>query len=84
MPLADGVDQMAEAGAEPVELPDHQRVPGRQCGEACIQPRPAVAGTRDAVLIDPLGIDACGDQRIVLQVMDLTAISLGYAGVADH
>lgn len=43
MPLADGVDQMAEAGAEPVELADHQRVPGSQRSEACIQPRP-VAG----------------------------------------
>ena len=81
---ADSVDQMAKAAAKLVELPDHQRVPGDQSGEACIQPPSAIPGTRDAVLIYPLGISACGDERIGLQIMDLTAIGLSYAGVSDH
>ena len=41
-------------------------------------------GARDAVLVDPLGINARGDERIVLQVMDLTAIGLRNARVSDH
>jgi hypothetical protein len=47
---------------------------GSQGGEACIQPRPAIAGTGDVALIDRLGTNACSDERIVLQVMARLAL----------
>lgn len=50
--LAAGVDQMAKDAAETVELLDYRRVSWRQCGAACVQPRAAIPGTRDAVLIN--------------------------------
>ena len=50
-----GVDQMPEVAAEPVELPDDEGVTGAQRLQACRQARPVVAVARSQVLVEVLG-----------------------------
>ena len=50
--------QVLEAAAEPVELPDHQHVPGAQGVEQAVQLRTLPAATRGVFYEDALG--TCG------------------------
>ena len=81
--VADCVDEVAQITAEPVELPDDERVVAAQRLQAGIEAGPLVEPARCAVLIDMLGIDAGRDQRVALKVVNLAAIRLGHSRVTN-
>ena len=81
--VANQIDKMAKIAAEPVELPDDQRVAASQRLDDGIKARPVVAPSRGAVLIDMLGRDPGRGERVALQVMDLAAVRLGHPSVTD-
>ena len=79
-----GVDQVAEVTAQPVELPDHERIALPQRLEAGGQAGPVIAFPGGGVLLEVTRIDVGGEQGIALQVGDLAAVRLAHAHVADQ
>ncbi len=71
--IANQVDQMAKITAKTVKLPDCERVTWAQRFETCFQTWSIIAALGSCILIDVSG-NASFDQRIVLQVMNLTVI----------
>jgi hypothetical protein len=80
----DRVDEVAEVAAEPVELPDDERVAPAQRLEAGGEPGPVVAPARREVLVEVRGIDPGGDERVALEVRDLGPVRLGHPHVPDQ
>ena len=74
--FGDGIDQVSQIATKSIQLPDDECVVGPKRLQASIKSWAIVAATRCTVLIDLVRRDACGDERISLQVMDLRAIGL--------
>jgi hypothetical protein len=69
-----GGDEMMQIVAQTVELPHQQGVTGAQRLQAAGQTGPVVPLARREVLVQVLGCDAGGKQRVALQVEDLGAV----------
>ena len=78
------VDQVPQIAAQPVELPDDQRIALPQRLEAGGQAGPVIPLAGGGVFIEVPGIDACGEQGIALQVGDLAAVRLAHPHVPDQ
>ena len=76
--------EVGEAATEAVELPDDEHVARPERAHAAVKPRPVVADTGRAVLVDVAGVNARGLQGVSLQVQRLGAVRLRDAGVADQ
>jgi hypothetical protein len=80
----DEIDQMVEVSAEPVQLPDDERIAFTQTLQASLKTWTIVAAPRGKVLIEPRGLNARGGKGVALQVENLRAIRLGDAHVANQ
>jgi hypothetical protein len=79
-----GVDEVVEVAAEPVELPDDERVAVAQRLEAGGETGTIVAIPGGAVVVELDCVDAGGEQRIALQVGGLGSVCFGHSHVADQ
>jgi hypothetical protein len=75
--VVDGVDQVVKVATEPVELPDHERVPVPERFEAGGEPGTVVAAPGGVIVVEVVGIDAGGEQRVALQVGGLRSVRSG-------
>ncbi len=69
--VVDGVDQVVQVAAEPVELPDDERVPVPERFEAGGETGAVVVASGGVVVVEVVGVDAGGEQRVPLQVDSL-------------
>ena len=72
----DGFNQVFQIAPEPVELPDHEHIAFAERLQASSEARPVVFRAGSLVLIDVISFDASREQRIMLEVEHLRAISL--------
>ena len=79
-----GIDQVPQIAAQPVELPDDQRIALAQCLQAGGKSGPVIPLAGGGVFIEMAGIDASGEQGIALQVVDLAAVRLAHPHVPDQ
>ena len=80
----DGFDQMMQAAAHSVELPDEQSIAVTQRLEAGFQPRSFVFFARCAIGVDLALCDIGGNQGVPLQVQGLAAVGFRDPGVANQ
>ena len=59
---------MTQVAAEPVELPEHERVAGLDRLETGSKARAVVAAARSQILVDAGGIDAGSEHRVPLRL----------------
>lgn len=76
------IDEVLEAAAQPIELPDHQRVAIAQRSQAGLQSWAVVAFSRRAIGVELIDGDAGRHERVGLQIDDLAAVRLAHAHVA--
>jgi len=69
--VVDGVDQMMQTPAELVELPHDEGVALPQRLQAGGETGTVVASARSQILVEPVGVDAGGEQRVTLRVEGL-------------
>jgi len=62
---------MVQAPAEPVELPHDEGVALSQRLQAGGEAGPVITSARSQILVEPVGFDAGGEQRVTLQVEGL-------------
>jgi hypothetical protein len=62
--VVDGVDQVVQVSAKPVELPDHERVTGAKRFQALGQARAVIAPPRRPVLVETFVADTGLDERV--------------------
>ena len=74
--LIDGVHQVLQITAQPIELPHDQCVARLQRLQAGLEARAMVLATRGAIFVDALFGNAGVDQRVALQVEELAPIRL--------
>jgi hypothetical protein len=72
--ILDRVDQMPQIAAETVQLPDHQGVAPLQRLETGGQPGTVIPAARGEILIDAIGLDTGGKQRIALRRQRLVGL----------
>src|SRR5512135_2674437 len=82
--LVHRVDQVAEVPAQPVELPDDQRVALAQRLQARRQAGAIVATAGRRVLIDVPAVNTRGEQGVPLQVGHLAAVRLAHPHIPDE
>jgi hypothetical protein len=73
----DGIDQVSQVPPQPVEFPDHQRIPLAYRLQTIFKSRPIVAVARGSIFIEVPGIDTGLAQGITLQIGNLAAIRFG-------
>jgi hypothetical protein len=73
---------MGERAADPVQLPDHERIAGADHVQRTGEAGSVGDGTATRVLVDPLRLDAGGEQRVALQGEAL--LGRGHPHVADQ
>ena len=79
-----GVDEVPQVAAQPVELPDDQRVALAQRLQAGRQSGPVISLSGRGVFVEVPGIDAGGQQGISLEVGHLAAVRLAYPHVTNQ
>ena len=70
----DGVDQVVQVSAEPVELPDHERVAVAKRFQALGQARAVIAPPGRPVFVEALILDAGRQEGVSLRVGGLAAV----------
>jgi hypothetical protein len=64
----DGVDQVVQVSAEPVELPDHERVTGAKRLQALSRTRTVISPTGRPVLVEAFVVDASLEEGVSLRI----------------
>src|SRR3546814_540720 len=82
--FSDGIDQMAEISAEPIQLPDCQRVTGAERLQASVESWTIIATSRGAVRVDFVRLYTRRDQCVALKIMDLRSIGFRDTGISDQ
>src|SRR5512134_1729752 len=72
----DDPQEMRKRSPQPIELPHNERVTTTQCLQTRLELRPILALAGTAVLVNPLRLDPCLSQRVVLQIEKLP-LSIG-------
>jgi len=73
-----------QVSAEPVELPDHERVTGAKRLQALSQTRAVIAPTGRLVLVEAFVVDAGLEERVSLRVSGLRPVCFRDPRVADE
>ena len=68
--LPDDGEEVGQRATETIEFPHHEGVALPELLETCPQPRAVVPRPLSAVLVQVALVDACGKQRVALQVVD--------------
>ena len=75
---------MPQVASEPIEFPQHERVAGLQRLEAGEEARAGVVPAGGEILVDALGVNAGGEQRVALGSQRLGAVALRDPDIADE
>ena len=82
--IMNGVNQVTEVTAEPVDLPNQVSVPLTECLQAGRQVRAVVFTARRLVLVEVVRLYAGSQERVSLEIGTLRPVSLRYPHVSDE
>src|ERR1700679_3412821 len=74
--VVNGIDEVAQVAAQPIELPNDQGVPTAQGLEGGIESRPRIEAAGGAVLVEPARGNSGGPKSVALQIGALRSVRL--------
>jgi hypothetical protein len=82
--IVDCVDEVVQVAAEPVELPDDERVAIAERLQACGETGAVIGAARGVVVVEVRGVDAGREQSVALEFDGLGSVGFGNAHVPDE